>query len=762
MFCIYCCNNLNKKKDKMYLKIKKDSTLFDLRNILENKRNFYSLFFLKENKTFVPKEEEMNIKIIEAYKNKIVFFTDVPYIKIKLEGEYLCDINFDNISLDVLRINLAEKINSKNKFFYNNAFILDEENFKVFDICKNNEIEINQISDNLFNKLIQNEIIQDKKMNIIEEDKIISNDINQTFNKENLDETNENIKKENFLNNIQKSKPIKIMPKDNNIKLIKDNSIEGEKNQSISPNIIITNKKMNRYKSLDPNKRKGKKENLIKYYIYIDNEIKEDFPFFECNPENSVKQLRENLPSKYNDYKFLYDGFPILDESSKISEIAKGNKIYLKKININNNIIKNLKKINKKSIYEYYLYPNVKFNNEEEKESISILLLGETGTGKSTFLNSLVNFVLKVKYTDNFRYLIINEENSNQYLSQTKGVNIYYIKGHNSFPPIKIIDTPGFGDTSGKEFDKKIVRMIFQKFMEIKELNSIFIFCKYNEGRLDSSQRYVFNYIIDLFGKDMIENFLILFTFCDNGEIISKKCFECENSPFYNILNRVNEPWYLKFNNSGFFSEKKNEIIKNFFEFGLESFIKLFNKLKSLKKVKLELSLEVNIKREKLDKISSYIEKQILNLINIINNENINSNKEQKFYYCSECKVFSDSLQCIFGDHNIINPEYGNVYFNFKDYPINGTIKKYFELYCNFFQFEKLMEEYNNITIRCYKETLNDFIIKINQENKFKAIEKKIAKFKDNYENYKNSFYSKKQIKDFPIFLFNILINRKN
>jgi len=213
------------------------------------------------------------------------------------------------------------------------------------------------------------------------------------------------------------------------------------------------------------------------------------------------------------------DGYPITKEEYKISEIAKNNIIYLKY----ERILNNCKKLNKKSIYEYYLYQDTKFAEEEEKECISLLLVGQAAAGKITFLNSLINVLLNVKYSDNIRYLLVNEEkNYENYLSQTKEVNIYHFKSHNSYPQIKIIDTPGFGDTSGIEFDKKIVKMIYKKFKEIKDLNSICILCKYNESRFDYSQRYIFNYFIDLFGKDMAENFMIIFSFSDIGEISPK------------------------------------------------------------------------------------------------------------------------------------------------------------------------------------------------------------------------------------------------
>ena len=103
-----------------------------------------------------------------------------------------------------------------------------------------------------------------------------------------------------------------------------------------------------------------------------------------------------------------------------------------------------------------YLYPSRPFTKEENSKAISILLVGETGSGKTTLLNSLVNSVMKVKFEDPFRYVIIKEETGRgQEQSQTSEVTIYYLlpPKNRNLPPLKIVDTPGFGDTRGLEED---------------------------------------------------------------------------------------------------------------------------------------------------------------------------------------------------------------------------------------------------------------------------------------------------------------------
>ena len=49
------------------------------------------------------------------------------------------------------------------------------------------------------------------------------------------------------------------------------------------------------------------------------------------------------------------------------------------------------------------------------------MVIGPAGTGETTLLNSYINYLMKIKYNDNFRYKIINENfNRGQSESQTK------------------------------------------------------------------------------------------------------------------------------------------------------------------------------------------------------------------------------------------------------------------------------------------------------------------------------------------------------
>lgn len=94
------------------------------------------------------------------------------------------------------------------------------------------------------------------------------------------------------------------------------------------------------------------------------------------------------------------------------------------------------------------------------------MVLGETGCGKSTFLNSLINYLCEVEMCDPIRYQIIIENTSDQTKSITKQINTYFVRDLRNGKVYKLIDTPGFGDTDGMESDKNLVKKLEKKFKE--------------------------------------------------------------------------------------------------------------------------------------------------------------------------------------------------------------------------------------------------------------------------------------------------------
>ena len=97
-----------------------------------------------------------------------------------------------------------------------------------------------------------------------------------------------------------------------------------------------------------------------------------------------------------------------------------------------------------------------------------IMVIGGTGTGKTTLLNTLVTYCLGVEREDDIRYTIVDETKKPKTGSVTSEVSEYFIEGTSRNPPIIIIDTPGFGDTKGAATDNDIFDQI-RRFIENKD-----------------------------------------------------------------------------------------------------------------------------------------------------------------------------------------------------------------------------------------------------------------------------------------------------
>ena len=158
-----------------------------------------------------------------------------------------------------------------------------------------------------------------------------------------------------------------------------------------------------------------------------------------------------------------------------------------------------------------------------------IMMVGGTGSGKSTMINALANHILGVTYNDEFRFQLITpdeEGRKSQTSSQTSWVKAYtFPRQHGSPVPysLTIIDTPGYGDTRGMEQDQSITQQI-KHFFESKEigvdhLNAIAFVVKANDTRLDVAQKYIFKSILAIFAKNVKPCIMIAATHADQKEI---------------------------------------------------------------------------------------------------------------------------------------------------------------------------------------------------------------------------------------------------
>ena len=182
-----------------------------------------------------------------------------------------------------------------------------------------------------------------------------------------------------------------------------------------------------------------------------------------------------------------------------------------------------------------------------------ILVMGATGTGKTTFINAMANYLYEVDVSDEFRLKIVTEEDegAERASSATTKVTAYEFHGTRLPFVVTVVDTPGFGDTKGLEADKKTTAQIKKLFdgghaVGIQALDAICLVVKSTDTRLSAQMRYNFMSVFKHFGKDLAGNLLITATFADGMD---------EQPPVLRCLEEsaISYRLFHTFNNKHFF-----------------------------------------------------------------------------------------------------------------------------------------------------------------------------------------------------------------
>ena len=269
-------------------------------------------------------------------------------------------------------------------------------------------------------------------------------------------------------------------------------------------NILIP-KYISKLNELIKNKLSSEKENEFKkiFNLIIITSPEEAFDLYEKNESRFV--LNQNLKN------LITSNRNILKKYDKPFEIGKDFYPIYK--------VRNYQFYHKKGyINKEYIHGDI-FSLDDERKSINLLVVGETGTGKTTLLNSMVNYLLGIKYTDQLRIKMIAENAVSDAHSITSSVNLYQIKPKSKIFlfTVRFIDKPGFGETGGLKVDKENTKKLW-KFLtnECPKLHGICFVMKASTTRLIAIQQYISQQIFGIFGKDTVNNFLGLLTYSDN------------------------------------------------------------------------------------------------------------------------------------------------------------------------------------------------------------------------------------------------------
>ncbi|KAK7177201.1 hypothetical protein R3I93_001245 [Phoxinus phoxinus] len=155
---------------------------------------------------------------------------------------------------------------------------------------------------------------------------------------------------------------------------------------------------------------------------------------------------------------------------------------------------------------------------DPSKRNKIVLLVGETGAGKTTIINTMVNYLLGVKFEEEMWYEITEEEARDQSESQTSEITMYEVCPLKSPISLTIIDTPGYGDTRGLEKDLEVAEnlsMLFQSNHGVCEVDAVCFVTQGSKNRLSDRQHYIISSVLSLFGKDIVNNIVFLITHSD-------------------------------------------------------------------------------------------------------------------------------------------------------------------------------------------------------------------------------------------------------
>ena len=194
---------------------------------------------------------------------------------------------------------------------------------------------------------------------------------------------------------------------------------------------------------------------------------------------------------------------------------------------------------------------------------------------------------------------------------------------------LTIVDTPGFGDTRGIEGDREIteqIRSLFGSDVVVSEIDIVSFVTQASHVRLTHTQKYVFDSVLSIFGKDIAKNIRMLVTFADGQLPPVLQAINASDVPC--PKTKAGLPIHFKFNNSAFFADKTSDkerdcdedeesddddFDKMFWNMGMKSFKQFFAALDKIETNSLVLTRDVLKERKSLEIFIKGIQPQVKN-----------------------------------------------------------------------------------------------------------------------------------------------------
>uniref|UniRef100_A0A914X5Q2 DOMON domain-containing protein n=1 Tax=Plectus sambesii TaxID=2011161 RepID=A0A914X5Q2_9BILA len=330
-----------------------------------------------------------------------------------------------------------------------------------------------------------------------------------------------------------------------------------------------------------------------------------------------------------------------------------------------------------------YALPKVKVVEEEGFRKLKVgrnrfgqigekvmLLVGGTGSGKSTFVNALANYLYEVDFSDPFRFQLITAKDEEEEAgtteagkSKTKIISAYELNNTRLRYRLTIVDTPGFGDTEGIERDKTTVDYVGKWFEQndqhgLKTIDAICIVIKGTETRTTEEVKHKLHSVHSLFDRNFTPNIMTVFTFCDVSKPPALKALSTDGllvgdtKLFFNSIGATEVNTVDK------------EILKIYHSKCSTNFAELFNKLDQLEPHSVVYSLEVLKHRKTLEQKAIALNSQITELLSSLEkiSEAVkllqsNSNPTQCLSFTHDGTTYHTTLEEIFVQYGITSRE---------------------------------------------------------------------------------------------------------
>ncbi|KAK7171233.1 hypothetical protein R3I94_001234 [Phoxinus phoxinus] len=254
---------------------------------------------------------------------------------------------------------------------------------------------------------------------------------------------------------------------------------------------------------------------------------------------------------------------------------------------------------------------------DKSKKNKVILMVGETGAGKTTMINTMINYLLGVRFEDEEFYRITEDEkHQDQTQSQTREITVYEAFAEENSTSLTIIDTPGYGDTEGLKKDDEISEYLTRLFSDeddgIHYIDAVCFVMKASQNRLTGKELYIFHSVLSLLSRDIENNIVFIITHSDGLP------------PTY-TLNGINtagipsrrdgrgKPVHFLFNNRQKEERSKqcDHIYRSAWEMGERSMNEFFKILKEKNRKSVEMTLDVLQERRRLEACVSNLKDRI-------------------------------------------------------------------------------------------------------------------------------------------------------